>query len=204
MSIAVICNPLRQAPPGRQRWLSCVLTGSLLAVLPLAGLNPAFAQQPAPSEAARAAFETLTRGGSTAKPTTLAQAASATPAPSISPTSSATAAAPAQHSALMPGTLVVQRGQTLDMIIRRHLPDSPYKIEILRRAIIDMNPGVFPARTPHLMRAGAQIMLPTPDQIRQSVLASHPAMKPYLMADEEQAGARASRQRDQSRWVRFP
>lgn len=201
MRIAVICNPLTQAAPGRQRWLSCVLMGGLLAVLPLASLSPAFAQRPAPSEAARAAFETLTRGGSSAKPTTLAQAPSA---PSATPVSSAPAAAPLQHSAPMPGTLVVQRGQTLDMIIRRHLPDSPYKIDIVRRAIIDMNPAVFPARTPHLMRAGAQMVLPTPDQIRQSVLARHPAMKPYLVADEEQAGARASRQRDQSRWVRFP
>ena len=198
MRIAVICNSLPQAAPGRHRWLSCVLMGGLLAVLPLAGLNPAFAQKPAPSEAARAAFETLTRGGSSAKPTTLAQA------PSATPVSSAPAAAPLQHSAPMPGTLVVQRGQTLDMIIRRHLPDSPYKIDIVRRAIIDMNPAVFPARTPHLMRAGAQMVLPTPDQIRQSVLARHPAMKPYLVSDEEQAGNRASRQRDQSRWVRFP
>ncbi len=198
MRIAVICNPLRQAVPGRQRWLSRLLMGSLLAVLPLAGLDPAFAQKPAPSEAARAAFETLTRGASPAKPTTLAQA------PSATPVSSAPAAASLQHSAPMPGTLVVQRGQTLDMIIRRHLPDSPYKIDIVRRAIIDMNPAVFPARTPHLMRARAQLVLPTPDQIRQSVLARHPAMKPYLVADEEQAGARASRQRDQSRWVRFP
>ncbi len=198
MRIAVICNPLTQAAPGRQRWLSCVLMGGLLAVLPLASLSPAFAQRPAPSEAARAAFETLTRGGSSAKPTTLAQA------PSATPVSSAPAAASLQHSAPMPGTLVVQRGQTLDMIIRRHLPDSPYKIDIVRRAIIDMNPAVFPARTPHLMRAGAQMVLPTPDQIRQSVLARHPAMKPYLVSDEEQAGNRASRQRDQSRWVRFP
>ena len=201
MRIAVICNLLRQAAPGRQRWLSCVLMGGLVAVLPLAGLTPAFAQKPAPSEAARAAFETLTRGGPSAKPTTLAQAPSATPTLSAAPASSATIGAPGQP---MPGTLVVQRGQTLDMIIRRHLPDSPYKIDIVRRAIIDMNPAVFPARTPHLMRAGAQMVLPTPDQIRQSVLARHPAMKPYLVSDEEQAGNRASRQRDQSRWVRFP
>jgi Tfp pilus assembly protein FimV len=194
----LICNPLRQAATGPQRWFSCALAGSLLALAPLSGLNPAFAQKPAPSEAARAAFETLTRGASTSKPATLAQA------PAVKPVASAPAAAPMPAPGMTAGTLVVQRGQTLDMIIRRHLPDSPYKIEIVRRAIIEMNPAVFPARTPHLMRAGAQMVLPTPEQIRQSVLASNPAMKPYLMADEEQAGTRASRQRDQSRWVRFP
>ena len=72
---------------------------------------------------------------------------------------------------------------------------------------MDLNPGAFPLGTPHLLRAGTTIMMPSPEQIRLSALKHNPGMKSFLVTQdtqEDKADSPASRSTDQSQWVRFP
>lgn len=170
--------------------------GTVLAfTLPRAAL----AQTPSPSPASVMALETLTQNSSTTASSPSRGQGTIAPAPQAS----APMRPKGQHS-----TLVVQPGQTLDIIIRQHLPDQPFKHDVIRRAIMDLNPAAFPLNTPHLIRAGAVLLVPTPEQIRQSAVSRNPVLAPYLGAIDAQ-GQIGSRPRGASgeerrKWVRYP
>lgn len=172
-----------------------VLGLAVAIALPLS----ARAQKPAPSAASAAALDTLTQQAAPAAPIAARPQAPASQNP-------VTTAAP--MAAGMHATLVVQPGQTLDMIIRQHLPQQPFKSDVIRRAIMDLNPSAFPLNTPHLIRAGAVLLLPTPEQIRQSAVTRNPVLAPYLGAADADSsnGPRSSRasNHDRRKWVRFP
>jgi Tfp pilus assembly protein FimV len=101
-------------------------------------------------------------------------------------------------------SLVVQPGQTLDRIIRSQLPHVPFKVELVRRAIMDLNPSAFPIGTPHLLRAGVVLAIPTPDQIRQSALSRDPQMGPYFGTPAPATEGQRAASKDKRKWVRFP
>jgi len=105
------------------------------------------------------------------------------------------------------GTVTVQRGETLDRVIRRALPDVPLHPDFLRKAFISLNPQVFPSGSSHQMRTGTILQVPSMTALRQMLLAQHPASVALLTSGESQSAERsgnAQDSKDAKRWVRFP
>ena len=130
------------------------------------------------------------------------------PTPAHSAGDPAQASPPALTSAAsaMAGSMVtVQRGETLDRVIRRALPDVPLHPDVLRKAFVSLNPQVFPSGSPHQMRSGAQLKVPSMPALRQMVLSQHPGAAALFHGAEEQAPQKAAPDpNDQRRWVRYP
>jgi Tfp pilus assembly protein FimV len=117
---------------------------------------------------------------------------------------SAITSAPAA-AAMTGGTVTVQRGETLDRLIRRTLPDVPLHPDFLRKAFVTLNPQAFPSGSPHQMRAGVQLKVPSMPALRQMVLSQHPGAAALLGGADKQAEQKLAHEpNDQRRWVRFP
>jgi Tfp pilus assembly protein FimV len=118
--------------------------------------------------------------------------------------SAGVAAAPASA---VSGTVTVQRGETLDRLIRRALPDVPLHPDFLRKAFVSLNPQVFPSGLPNQMRSGATLQVPSMDNLRQMMLSQHPGTAALLHGNKVQGPEGSAPQqdpRDQRHWVRFP
>ena len=104
------------------------------------------------------------------------------------------------------GSMVtVQRGETLDRVIRRALPDVPLHPDFLRKAFVSLNPQVFPSGSPHQVRSGAQLKVPSMLALRQMVLSQHPGAAALLQGADGQSEHKAAPDpNDQRRWVRYP
>lgn len=105
-------------------------------------------------------------------------------------------------SASHQGTSVtVQRGETLDRLIRRTLPHVPLQIDFLRQAFVRLNPQAFPTGSVHLMRAGSTLHVPSMAALRQMMLQQNPQAAALFEPDSNAPG---SHNADKRRWVRFP
>jgi Tfp pilus assembly protein FimV len=104
--------------------------------------------------------------------------------------------------------VAVERGQSLDALLRKHLAASPLKVEVLRDLVRQLNPQAFAPGGGHRLLAGARLQLPTAeDQMRHAFGKSGAAM---ALAREEAVesaagpwgnGAAAAARRG---WVRYP
>ncbi len=102
-------------------------------------------------------------------------------------------------------TVTVQRGETLDRLIRRTLPNVPLHPDFLRKAFVSLNPQVFPSGSPHQMRSGASLKVPSLPALRQMMLNQYPGSAPLLGGPQALAAEGAATEaNDQRRWVRFP
>ncbi len=102
-------------------------------------------------------------------------------------------------------TVTVQRGETLDRLIRRTLPDVPLHPDFLRKAFVSLNPQVFPSGSPNQMRAGVAMKVPSLPALRQMMLAQYPGAVPLLQGSQAQTDHKAAIDpNDQRRWVRYP
>jgi hypothetical protein len=101
--------------------------------------------------------------------------------------------------------VTVQRGETLDRLIRRTLPNVPLHPDFLRKAFVNLNPQVFPSGSPHQMRSGASLKVPSLPALREMMLSQYPGSAPLLGGAPAQAAeGTATDPNDQRRWVRFP
>jgi pilus assembly protein FimV len=124
--------------------------------------------------------------------------AAAEPAPAVAPKAAAGSAAAAdQPVPASAQTHTVLRGETLDKIIQKTMADSPLRIELLRKAFIQLNPQAFPGGQASRMRADQLLQVPDALQLLRAV-----AM-PLMEVPEASRAAPVSAQ-DQRRWVRFP
>jgi Tfp pilus assembly protein FimV len=101
----------------------------------------------------------------------------------------------------------VQRGETLDRLIRRTLPDVPLHPDFLRKAFVSLNPQVFPSGRPNQMRSGATLQVPSMATLRQMMLSQHPGTAALLHGNKVQGPEGSAQQldpKDQRHWVRFP
>jgi Tfp pilus assembly protein FimV len=184
-------NPIRQA--------TCLVLASALATLStpswssettatlalkaLLGPQAAFQQQGGLSPVAMPAAAAAAAGSGTASAGMSAQASAAS------------------------GTVTVQRGETLDRLIRRALPDAPLHPDFLRKAFISLNPQAFPSGSPHQMRTGTTLQVPSMATLRQMLLTQHPTAAALLQSSDSQTAERAANaqdSKDQRNWVRFP
>ena len=107
------------------------------------------------------------------------------------------------EAAPKPGmTYTPRNGETLDHVIQVTMPDSPLKMDLLRRAFISQNPQAFvtPLTTPPRMKKGAVLTVPDHQKLLQATVAP-------LVAEPEGDGcapASASSADDRKRWVRYP
>jgi Tfp pilus assembly protein FimV len=116
-------------------------------------------------------------------------------------TSVATGSSPAEGLR----SVTVQRGETLDRVIRRSLPDVPLHPDFLRQAFVKHNPQAFPSGKPHLVRAGTVLQVPSMADLRALMLAQHPQAAGLLQTpDMTEHGPNGHAATDKRRWVRFP
>ena len=119
-----------------------------------------------------------------------------------SPSALTSAPVPAATAGSM---VTVQRGEALDRLIRRALPDVPLHPDFLRKAFVSLNPQAFPSGSPHQMRSGVQLKVPSMPALREMVLSQHPGAAALLHGADKQAEQKLAHDpNDQRRWVRFP
>ena len=100
-------------------------------------------------------------------------------------------------------TVTVQRGETLDRLIRRALPAMPLHPDLLRKAFVNANPQVFPRGAAHAMRSGTSLQVPSTDDLRQLLVTQHPEF--VAIFNRPDAAATAENEAvDKRRWVRYP
>lgn len=106
--------------------------------------------------------------------------------------------------------VTVRRGESLDALIRRSLPDLPFKDVFLRQAVLDMNPGVLRAGATQRLAAGTVLQLPSLDDLIR-LLGAAPASPspgagtaPHGSDSARPAHQAASAANERKRWVRYP
>ena len=123
----------------------------------------------------------------------------AEPAPAAAPKAAAWSAPAAELPvAASAQTHTVKRGETLDKIIQKTMADSPLRVELLRKAFIQLNPQAFPGGQASRLRADQVLQVPDAQQLLRAV-----AM-PMLEVTEASRLATPVSAQEQRRWVRFP
>ncbi len=108
----------------------------------------------------------------------------------------------AAQATASPGAVkyTVREGDTLDKIIRLHMGNSPLRIELLRDAVVKLNPHAFVKGSTKVLLAHAVITLPNHNELLQKQLGS--AMP---VADPTPPAASTSMAEDRRKtWVRYP
>ena len=101
-------------------------------------------------------------------------------------------------------TYKVESGDTLDKVIKKTMPDSPLRADILRNAFVQQNPQAFTKSPPRALMAGAVLNVPSHDELLRSYMV--PGQSPgnsgmyrgggYSTADMNMS--------ERKNWVRFP
>ena len=104
--------------------------------------------------------------------------------------------------------MTVQRSETVDMLIRRLKPGSPFKDEVYRHALRDLNPSALPNAANNLLKRGSTLMLPNAEDLRRTLLKHYPGSAELLQAQPEAAAphdhAANPNDNGKRRWVRYP
>lgn len=107
-------------------------------------------------------------------------------------------------------TFVVQRSETVDGLIRRRWAGWPFKDEVFRRALADLNPGTVPNAANNLLKRGSTLQLPNVDDLRRTLQQHYPASAELVRVRVEVETEEAPRSvhgnggSDKRRWVRYP
>ena len=125
----------------------------------------------------------------------------------LQPEPAAAGDAAAAEAAPKPGiTYTPRKGETLDHVIQVTMPDSPLKMDLLRRAFISQNPQAFvtPVTTPPRMKKGAVLTVPDHQKLLQAVMGPLTAEKDVEAAGSQRSPAAVSSAEERKRWVRYP
>lgn len=121
--------------------------------------------------------------------------------------------APAGHSAsphsgaAAPGlSITVQKGESIDAVIRRGLPGLPLKDDFMRLALAKANPKIFPRGQTYPVRPGTVLMLPSHEALRQLIVSRHPEAASLFQAAPAAPSTESETapQLEKRAWVRFP
>jgi hypothetical protein len=109
------------------------------------------------------------------------------------------AAKPVAHA-----TYVVESGDTLDKVIRKTMPDSPLRVDILRNAFVQQNPQAFTKAPPRSLMAGAVLNVPNHDDLLRSYMV--PGHAPGNSGMHRGGGYSTAdmNMNERKNWVRFP
>jgi Tfp pilus assembly protein FimV len=101
--------------------------------------------------------------------------------------------------------ITVQKGESIDAVLRRGFPGMPLKDEFMRQALAKANPKIFTKGQTYPVRPGTVLTLPTVDALRQHILAQSPQAAALFQASALKEDAQDSNPGpDKRRWVRFP
>ena len=166
-----------------------MMLGSGLVFLAIAILNVSPAKAAETSAAAASALKVL-----------------AMPANAANNTNPAAATSHARNgSTANAHSITVQKGESIDAVIRRGLPGLALRDDFMRQALARANPRIFPKGQTYPVKPGTVLTLPSHEELRQQLLLQYPATVALLQASpaENLASDQASGQ-DKRRWVRFP
>jgi hypothetical protein len=101
-------------------------------------------------------------------------------------------------------TYHVVAGDSLDKVIRKTMPDSPLRIEILRNAFVQQNPQAFTKAPPRALMAGAVLNVPNHDDLLRSYMV--PGHAPGSSGMQRGGGYSTAdmNMNERKNWVRFP
>lgn len=100
-------------------------------------------------------------------------------------------------------TITVQRGESLERVIRRAWPQHPFKEDFVRKAFAQVNPGLLAKASAYrALPAGTVLQVPGADEVQALLSEQYPALaKAKATQHEEASTAPAPAKR---RWVQFP
>jgi len=102
-------------------------------------------------------------------------------------------------------SITVQKGESIDAVIRRGLPRLPLKDDFLRQALAKANPKIFPRGQTYPVKPGTVLLLPSLDELRQMITVQYPEMVMMLQkSSAESISEEAPKGPDKRHWVRFP
>jgi hypothetical protein len=111
----------------------------------------------------------------------------------------ASSASPAARS-----TYQVVSGDTLDKVIKKTMPDSPLRADILRNAFVQQNPQAFTKSPPRSLMAGAILNVPNHDDLLRTYMV--PGHSPGNSGMHRGGGYSTAdmNMSERKNWVRFP
>ncbi len=113
-------------------------------------------------------------------------------------TASPTSAAPATQVELQERMRVtVKRGESVSALIRRTLPNSPYRDNFLRQAFHRMNPDAYVENSPFRLKHGAVMVVPSHNDLQRMASGE---LSPPAAASATQTRPELERKG----WVRYP
>jgi Tfp pilus assembly protein FimV len=101
-------------------------------------------------------------------------------------------------------TYQVESGDTLDKVIRKTMPDSPLRIDILRNAFVQQNPQAFTKSPPRALMAGAVLNVPNHDDLLRSYMVPGHALGSSGMHRGGGYSTADMNMSERKNWVRFP
>ncbi len=103
-----------------------------------------------------------------------------------------------------PRTYQVVPGDTLDKVIRKTLPESPLKVEILRNAFVQQNPQAFTKAPPRALMAGTVLNVPNHDDLVRTYMV--PGYAAGNSGSQRGGGYSTAdmNMNERKNWVRFP
>lgn len=95
----------------------------------------------------------------------------------------------------------VRPGETLDRILARNLGSTPFAPALVRKIVVDMNSTAFVGGSPHRLKAGATLVLPSMQDL-QAVAGGGSTGAALLHSPA--GGGHAQSQDDRRNWIRYP
>lgn len=89
-------------------------------------------------------------------------------------------------------------GESLDSVIAKTMADSPLKIELLRQAYVESNPGAFLQGKVPRLRKNAALTVPDHEQLLKRFLP------PLASGDAVQHPSTKTSSEERRRWVQYP
>lgn len=102
-------------------------------------------------------------------------------------------------------SITVQKGESIDAVLRRGLPRLPLRDDFMRQALAKANPKIFPRGQTYPVKPGTVLMLPSQEALRQMITVQYPDMVQLLQKSAAEATPpEGPTGPDKRRWVRFP
>lgn len=118
------------------------------------------------------------------------------------PLPGSTPPAPAAADAAKRPMVTTLKGENLDRVIRRVLPQLPFKDDFVRMAFTLLNPDTLGKNPTRVLPAGTALQVPTPQDLAALLVAQYPALGTASAAVHDDAPASPAVAK--RRWVQFP
>jgi hypothetical protein len=108
-------------------------------------------------------------------------------------------AAPAADTAKR-ATANTLRGENLDRVIRRVMPQQPFKDDFVRKAFVRLNPDILGKNPTRMLPAGTALQVPNPQDMAALLSEHYPVLDKTAASEDTTTSATSAKRR----WVQFP